>query len=133
MSEFINIHRKRMDELKELLRKLNSKDSIESVKKEISEKLKTVPYEDVLEVEQELISEGMASDKMLELCDLHSNALSGLIPGNPKTTPEGHPVSVFRKENLAIKREIELIYSLFNKINIVTEDEGARELLIKVH
>jgi DUF438 domain-containing protein len=133
MSEFINNHRNRMDELKEVLKKLNSTGSIESVKMEISEKLKTVPYEDVLAVEQELISEGMPSDKMLELCDLHSNALSGLIAGNPKTTPEGHPVSVFRKENLAVKREIELITSLFNKINNITEDEEAREVLIKVH
>ena len=133
MSEFINNHRNRMDDLKELLKKLNNTGSIESVKTEISEKLKTVPYEDVLAVEQELISEGMPSDKMLELCDLHSNALSGLIASNPKTTPEGHPVSVFRKENLAIKREIELVTSLFNTINNITEDEEARELLIKVH
>jgi DUF438 domain-containing protein len=133
MSEFINNHRKRMDELKEVLKKLNSTGSIESVKMEISEKLKTVPYEDVLAVEQELISEGMSSDKMLELCDLHSNALSGLIAGNSKTTPKGHPVSVFRKENLAVQREIELITSIFEKINNVTKDEEARELLIKVH
>jgi uncharacterized protein len=133
MSELINNHRKRMDELKELLRKLNNIDSIESVKKEISEKLKIVPYEDVLEVEQELIAEGMSTDKMLEICDLHSNALSGLIPGNPKTTPEGHPISVFRKENLAVKRETELITSLINNINNITEDKEARELLIKVH
>jgi DUF438 domain-containing protein len=133
MSEFINNHRKRMDELKEVLKKLNNTGSIESVKTEISEKLKTVPYEDVLAVEQELISEGMSSDKMLELCDLHSNALSGLIAGNSKTTPEGHPVSVFRKENLAVQREIELITSLFSKINNITKDEEAHELLIKVH
>ena len=122
-----------MDELKEVLMKLDNAGSIENVRTEISEKLKTVPYEDILVVEQELISEGMASDKMLELCDLHSNALSGLIAANPKTTPEGHPISVFRKENLAIQREIELITSLFNKTNNVIKDEDARELLIKVH
>ena len=133
MSEFINNHRKRMDELKEVLKKLNSNVSNESVKTEIAEKLKTVPYEDVLAAEQELIAEGMSSDKMLELCDLHSNALSGLIAGNSKTTPEGHPVSVFRKENLAVQREIELITSLFNKIKNISEDEEARELLINVH
>src|ERR1035437_6354163 len=108
MSEFINNHRKRMDELKELLAKLDSPGAIESVRTEIAEKLKTVPYEDVLAVEQELILEGMPSEKMLEICDLHSNALSGLIPGSQKTTHEGHPVSVFRKENLAIRRETEL-------------------------
>jgi uncharacterized protein len=133
MSELINNHRNRMDELKEVLKKLDSRGSIESVKTEISEKLKTVPYEDVLEVEQELIAEGMSSDKMLELCDLHSNALSGMITGNFKTTPEGHPLSVFRKENTAIQRETELINSLFNKIKYISEDEEAREVLIKVH
>jgi hypothetical protein len=122
-----------MDELKELLLKLNNADTIESVKTEISEKLKSVPYEDVLEVEQELIAEGMSSDKMLELCDLHSNALSGLIPGSLKTTPEGHPVSVFRKENLAVRRETELITALIKKINSTSGEEEARELIINIH
>jgi len=122
-----------MDELKVILKKLDNEDSIENVKAEIAEKLKTVPYEDVLEVEQELIAEGMSSDKMLELCDLHSNALSGLLPGNSKTTPDGHPVTVFRKENLAINKEIEIINTLFNKINNLTADVEARGLLIKIH
>jgi len=133
MSEFINNHRKRMDELKELLTKLDSPGAIESVRIEIAEKLKTVPYEDVLAVEQELILEGMPSEKMLEICDLHSNALSGLIPGSQKTTQEGHPVSVFRKENLAIRRETELITALIKKINSNSGEEEARELIIKIH
>ena len=47
MSELINNHRNRMDELKEVLMKLDNAGSIESVRTEISEKLKTIPYGDV--------------------------------------------------------------------------------------
>jgi DUF438 domain-containing protein len=122
-----------MDDLKELLRKVNDAELVNSVKEEIANKLKTVPYEEVLEVEQELMAEGIPTAKMLELCDLHSNALHGLIPENKKAYPEAHPVSIFRKENLAIRREIEFINSIIEKVNTLESNESAGELILKIH
>jgi uncharacterized protein len=133
MSELINNHSNRLNELKVLLKKLNDPGSVQSIKDEIENKLKSIPYEDVLEVEQELIAEGMPAEKMLELCDLHSNALHGLIPGNKKSFPDGHPVSVFRKENQAIGREVELVNALISKINDLGENDNAGEFILKIH
>lgn len=132
MSELINNQSKRLSDLKELLKKINEPGDVSAIQKEIEEKLKTVPYEDVLIVEQELIAEGIPTEKMLELCDLHSNALRGLVNENVKQLHPAHPVSVFRKENKAINREVEIIKSLFNQIKALP-DKNAGPYLIKLH
>ncbi len=133
MSEFINNKRARMDALKSLLLKLNNNEDIIHVKAQIAAELKNVPYEDVLAVEQELIAEGMSNEKMLELCDLHSNALSGLMPGITKLLPDGHPVMVFRKENVAIRREAEQIQAVIDAVKGMNDTDDAAEIMAKMH
>lgn len=133
MSELINNQSKRLSDLKELLKKINEPGDVSAIQKEIEEKLKTVPYEDVLIVEQELIAEGIPTEKMLELCDLHSNALRGLVNENVKQLHPAHPVSVFRLENKAINREVELIKFLFNQINELPNESEVGKLIIKLH
>lgn len=131
MSELINNRKNKLDKLKQLLKKIDSVDDVAEIKAQISDKLKTVVYEDVLAVEQELIAEGMPAEKMLELCDLHSNALHGIINENIKKVPSGHPVDSFRKENLAINREIEILTFLFEEIKIINTEE-IKSIMLKV-
>ncbi|MBI5726889.1 MAG: DUF438 domain-containing protein, partial [Ignavibacteriales bacterium] len=119
MSELINNQRKRIDALKMLLKKMQVSTDIALIKTEIAEMLKSVPHEDVIIAEQEMIAEGTPLDRMLELCDIHSRALHGLLVPYSKELPESHPVSVFKKENLAIKREIELLKMLFAQITML--------------
>lgn len=133
MSELINNQRKRIEELKVLLKKMQASADIETVKTEIGLLLKSVPHEDVIIAEQELIAEGTPLDKMLELCDIHSRALHGLLVPYSKELPLAHPATVFKKENLAFKREIELINILFTKIRALDSNVGAGEIFIKIH
>lgn len=134
MSEIINNHQQRKEQLKLMIQKINSKDNIDEVRSEISALMKAVPYEDVVAVEQELLAEGMQQDRMLELCDLHSTALKGIIDqSNVKQVPVGHPVHTFRKENQALKREISFARSIFNKINELPDENNAGEYFINLH
>jgi DUF438 domain-containing protein len=43
------------------------------------ETLKQVPYGEVVEVEQELISDGLPEEEVLKLCDVHSAVLKDNI------------------------------------------------------
>ncbi|MFN2128322.1 MAG: DUF438 domain-containing protein, partial [Anaerolineales bacterium] len=64
--------------------------------------LTKIPYGEVVEVEQELISEGtLTEDEVLKFCDIHSEALNGAIDlSGMKIIPPGHPVDTFKRENL---------------------------------
>lgn len=123
-----------MDQLKELLKRLNEMTDMEFVRGEIEKQLKIVPYEDVLEVEQELLNEGVPLEKMLEVCDLHSSALHGLLKED-KTAglPAGHPLDTFKKENAALKREIEMVNVLIGQISKLDDTDMAGEIILKIH
>lgn len=91
--------------LKELILKLHEGVDEDSVRAELLETLSRIPYGEVVEVEQELIEEGLPQEEVLRLCDAHSAVLEGNIDlSGMKPVPEGHPVDVFRKENEALKK-----------------------------
>jgi DUF438 domain-containing protein len=133
MSEYINNNEQKLNLLKEKIKKIDSVNDTEAVKEELKTLLNEVSYEDVVKVEQQLIEEGIDKDKMLELCDLHSAALRGLInPQSKKMETAGHPVHTLRKENQAIKRELEFIQSLVDQITNSEDTTDVSELFLKI-
>ena len=100
MSELINNSSERKKKLKELILKLHQGESQLQVRKELMQSLSQIPYGEVVEVEQELISEGLPEDEVLKLCDVHSAVLHGNIDLTmSKKIPEGHPLDVMKNEN----------------------------------
>ena len=79
MSELINNSKFRKDKLKELILKLHDGASAEKVKEELKETLKQIPYGEVVEVEQELIQEGLPETEVLKLCGVHGEVLEGNV------------------------------------------------------
>ncbi len=132
MSELINNHRHRVDELKNILRKLQDIDSIESVTEEIKAAMASVPYEDVMVAEQELIAEGIPLEEMLKLCDIHSDALRGLTTPNTAVFYKSHPVSIFKLENLAIARVIEQVQMQIAALETVKATD-VKNVILKLH
>jgi len=134
MSEIINNNEQRINQLKEMFRKINDGENPENIKSELSNLMKEIPYDDVIAAEQELIEEGVEQEKMLELCDLHTNALKGIINNsNERKVSAAHPVDTFKKENLALQREISLIKFQINKIEKMNDEENCGDLIIKIN
>ncbi len=107
MSELKDTAGKRKDLLKHLILQLHKGEAPEAVRSQLIQLLGEVPYGQVVEVEQELISEGLPQEEVLKLCDIHTAALKGQIDvSKAKEAPAGHPVDTFKKENRAIEREI---------------------------
>lgn len=105
MSELINNSRYRKEKLKELILKLHEGASPEKVREELINTLKHIPYGEVVEVEQELIAEGLPETEVLKLCDVHGEVLEGHVDqSGAKEIPEGHPVDVFIQENRELKK-----------------------------
>ncbi|MFP4370281.1 MAG: DUF438 domain-containing protein [Candidatus Kapaibacterium sp.] len=118
MSELINNSERRKKKLKELILKLHEGHSESEVRKELMDSLSRIPYGEVVEVEQELIEEGLPEDEILKLCDAHSAVLQGNVDlSATKKIPEGHPVDVMINENKEIKILAEKIKALINEIS----------------
>lgn len=119
MSEIINNSSQRKELLRHLLLRLHEGENPEQLRKQLIEVLRNIPYNDVVEVEQELInSNALTEDEILEFCDLHTAVLDGSIDlGGAKPIPAGHPVDTFKKENIALKNEIVKLTGLFEQAN----------------
>ncbi|MCF8227038.1 MAG: DUF438 domain-containing protein [Bacteroidales bacterium] len=123
MSELINNSKHRKERLKELILKLHEGESPEKVRKELIDTLQSVPYGEVVEVEQELISEGLPETEVLRLCDIHGEVLEGHVDqSGSKEIPKGHPVDVFKNENLELKKVTEKTRNLLDSVEKVPEN-----------
>jgi hypothetical protein len=92
-----------------------------------------VPYQLVVEVEQELLSEGLPTEEVLKLCDIHTAALKGQISHEgAKTAPPGHPVHTFKEENRALKWELDSLDKLFDEMAQRGEGDDASDLMAQV-
>ncbi|OEU65456.1 MAG: hemerythrin [Desulfovibrio sp. S3730MH75] len=133
MSEPINNERKRKDLLKHMILQLHEGEAPETVKKQLIHLMGQVPYNDIIEVEQELISEGLPQEEVLKLCDIHSAALKGAIDhSGAKTSPAGHPVHTFIEENRALQREISSLEKLYDKIAKLNKKENPGEIITEM-
>ena len=132
MSEIINNSAQRKEMLKHLILQLHHNEAPEIVRKRITELLQSIPYNEVVEVEQELIAEGLPEAEVLRLCDIHTDVLEGNIDtSTAKQVPQGHPVDTFKRENRALENFIEAANVLFDHVALV-DDQAVRNYLLEL-
>ena len=132
MSELINNSLNRKEKLKALILKLHEGETEETVRNELLLTLSQIPYGEVVEVEQELIAEGLPEEEILDLCDAHSAVLEGRVDLSAlKPVPDGHPVHVFRRENEEILKTTNAIFALLSDI-IHGSDENLNEKVLNL-
>lgn len=103
MSELINNSEKRVETLAEIIRELHQGGDREAVKRKLASLVRQTTSEEIVAMEQKLMSRGMTVNEVKGMCDLHSQVLGDLVQEDlrARTTP-GHPVHTFHLENDAI-------------------------------
>lgn len=110
MSELINNSQERQALLKKIIKQIHQGMDVEAAKVEFRSHFTDVSTDEIMKMEQGLISEGMAIEEVQRLCDVHAAVFEGAIsdihkPQNATKEP-GHPVQVFMEENERIERVI---------------------------
>lgn len=110
MSEFINNSIQRQELLKSIIKSLHHGNSLESAKAEFRKHFSEVSTEEISQMEQALIKEGMAIEEVQSLCDVHAavfeGAISDIHPAKDHTKIPGHPIQIFKEENEQIEKLI---------------------------
>jgi hypothetical protein len=131
MSELINNSKFRKEKLKELILKLHKGENPKEVREELKNTLRQIPYGEVVEVEQELIKEGLPESEVLKLCDVHGEVLDGHIDqSGAQAIPEGHPVDVFKKENRELLKVAEKAQVLLGTLYATTPENFRQYTLL---
>ena len=133
MSELINNSSNRKELLKHMILQLHEGVAPEHVKQRLHQLMQKIPYGEVVEVEQELISEGLPQEEVLKLCDMHSAALEGSIDlSGAKIVSAGHPVDTFSCENNELAKVAGQLSSLYLSADKLLQEEGSATFLVKL-
>lgn len=133
MSEIINNSARRKELLKHLILQLHRGEAPDQVRSQLVQLLTSIPYDEVVEVEQELISEGLPTEEVLKFCDIHTQVLEGHIDlSGSKSIPPGHPVDTFKQENLALQKTVDAAEQLMGQIPYLKSGK-VHELFLKLH
>ncbi len=136
MSELIDNHQRRKSMLKHLMQQLHEGEAPQAVRNQLARLMGEVPYQTVVEVEQELLAEGLPASDILKFCDIHTGVLKGNIQSGPRRqVPPGHPVHTFQQENRALQWELDALERLFAELDALPDSADAATLLdrIRVH
>ncbi len=124
MSELINNSFFRKEKLKSLILKLHAGEDPAAVRAELITTLQQIPYGEVVEVEQELIAEGLPETEVLRLCDIHGEVLDGHIDvSGTKAVPDGHPVDIFRHENKELLAVVQKAETMLGNLHAVSAEK----------
>lgn len=134
MSELINNPKDRKNLLKHMILQLHEGVAPEDVKRRLRDLMSKIPYGEVVEVEQELISEGLPETEVLRLCDIHTEVLEGKIDlSEMKIVPPGHPVDTFKRENRELEVHVKRLEELYSNFSSLVESIGIAAYLNKIH
>jgi uncharacterized protein len=126
MSELINNSDSRKGLLKHMILQLHEGVAPEAVKKQMVDLMSKIPYGEVVEVEQELITEGLPEEEVLRLCDIHTEVLDGKIDlSGMLIVPPGHPADTFKQENRELEKVVAKLRGLFTDAEKLIQSEGA--------
>jgi DUF438 domain-containing protein len=121
------------DLLKHLILQLHDGAAPAQVQRQLVRLLGQVPYGLVVEVEQELIEDGLPPEEVTRLCHLHGAALEGAIDhSGARTAPPGHPVHTFQQENAALRLALSGLEHAARKLEQLPEGAPAGDALLPV-
>ena len=110
------------DLLKHMILQLHQGEAPEEVRGRLTELLKSIPYNEVVHVEQELINEGLPEEEVLKFCDIHTQVLEGHIDqSGAREIPVGHPVDTFKRENKELLKVVSTLNRFYDKISAPAE------------
>lgn len=101
--------------LKQLLRRLHRGEDPEQLKEEFRAVLDQVGPNLIGQVEQELVQEGVPSEEIRRLCDVHLRLFRDAIEKGPGELPLWHPVSTFMHEHKHILKHVEELQGVIRR------------------
>lgn len=125
MSKIFGERENKKQMIKDLIKKLHAGAKPDEVKKEFKDALKKISPENISEIEEELIEEGMPREEIRRLCDVHLAVFKESLEKEKTFAPSGHPIHTLMEEHKIILRFANDLKDIKQKIVRVEDFELA--------
>ncbi len=106
-------------ELGKIISRLHDGEDPEVVKKAFTDQFESVTSAEIIQMEQQLVDDGMAISEIQKLCDIHADVFNMSIEQIHQKLPEhekeGHPIRVLKEENRALEAHMEKMLEVIEK------------------
>lgn len=124
-------------ELGKIILRLHEGEDQEVVKAEFEKKFGSVTSAEIIQMEQELVDDGMAIEEIQKLCDIHADVFNMSIEEIHQQLPEhdkeGHPIRVLKDENRALEAHLEDMLAIVISYEKSQSEDERMNLLTKTH
>ena len=135
MTELLNTHEYKKEQLKKLLLRIHEGENIEKLKQDFRQVLSGISPLEIPLIEQELVKEGISAKDIAKMCDLHVELFREAVKGTDeleeKDLPDGHPLKTLYLENKEIMKDAEML-NLYARTLVTTKDERMRKEILGV-
>ena len=108
----------RQERLKEIVQDLHEGSDIKAVRKRFAELIRNVSPEEIAQMEQALIAEGVPVEQVQKVCDVHVQVFEQALGRQRKSRVlPGHPVHTYLEENKAVRKVLKRIRLLLRQIS----------------
>ncbi len=90
---------KRLEEVKDALRRLHAGEQTACVREELRQVLSKLGPEEISRLEQELVKEGVTRQELQRLCDVHLELFRESLEGTQLDVPDWHPLHILLVEH----------------------------------
>jgi DUF438 domain-containing protein len=108
----------RRERLKEIVQDLHEGSDTKAVRKRFAELIRNVSPEEIAQMEQALIAEGVPVEQVQKVCDVHVQVFEQALGRQRKSRVlPGHPVHTYLEENKAVRKVLKRIRPLLRQIS----------------
>ena len=108
----------RQERLKEIVQDLHEGSDIKAVRKRFAELIRNVSPEEIAQMEQALIAEGVPVEQVQKVCDVHVQVFEQALGRQRKSRVlPGHPVHTYLEENKAARKVLKRIRPLLRQVS----------------
>jgi len=123
MSEIFGEKENKKQMIKDMIKKLHAGAKPDEMKKEFKDVLKEISPENIIEMEEELIEEGMTREEIQRLCDVHLAVFKESLEKEKPLAPSGHPIHTLMEEHKIMLRFANELKDIKQKIGRVEDFE----------
>ena len=128
MSELIDNRKERIRTLKAVVRGLHKGEDPAAVKARLEDLVRQCDAGEIAAMEQELIADGVPVEQIMGMCDLHSQVVRDLLVEREHApVAPGHPVDVFRRENVALGEKSQALRAVLAELTSGADDAAVNE------
>ncbi len=123
----------RLEVLKQIISELHDGGDVEAARQKFALVFKDVGVDEIAEMEQQLVRDGLAVEEVQRLCDVHAGAFKHMLDEHEQVqAPAGHPVATYLAENEVIVARAERLGELVGSAAKVEGAEAEAALLAEL-